>query len=84
MRVYLNHGRSLGPYLQVNKVKVTFILMLPRRTGEGGGALVLISAVDVSGEFCTSAALRDVTIEQSLGGRRNTFGHGAEETMCPR
>ena len=67
----------------MNKVKVTFILMLPRRTGEGGRALVLISAVDESGEFCISAALRDIKIEWSLGGRRNAFGHGAEERMCP-
>jgi hypothetical protein len=51
----------------MNKVKVTFILMLPR-PGWGGGwsggrALVLISAVDVSGEYYTSAAFREVTIE---------------------
>jgi hypothetical protein len=61
--VHLNHGLSPGPYLQVNKVMVTFILMLPRRTGSGGRALFLISAVDLSGEFCTSAALREVTTE---------------------
>lgn len=52
--------------------------------GGGGRALVLISAVDVSGEYCTSAAFREVTIELNLGGRRNTFVDGAEERMCPR